>query len=122
MLADDGTASSRYLPSSSASENGKSGSPLRVGWKCSPRRPSRASIAMRAERCAGKAASTAGSSASSTCLISVRVPASSSRDGSNAARRTLPCVSAVATRYGVEKRASAAVAGSAIPATSSVAR
>src|SRR6058998_3375917 len=85
-----GEASSKYLCSSSASESGRSGSPLRVGWRCSPRRPSRDSIATRAARCAGNAASRSGSRAISTRRISERVAASPSRAGSNAASRTLP--------------------------------
>ena len=50
-----------------------------------------------------------GRSTTSMRAISSRVPGSFMRAGSKAARRTLPCVSAVATTYLSEKRASAGV-------------
>src|SRR6185295_1773547 len=101
-----GEASSRYFSSSWASDNGASGSPMRVGCRCSSLRP-RALIEMRAARCFGNAASSSLSTETEIFSMQERVALSSMRTGSNAARRTLPCVSAVATTYLSEKRASA---------------
>ena len=95
----------------------------RPGRRCAsaagtPRsRPSRVLIATRAARCCGNAASSSGSIATSIFSISSRVAASFMRAGSKAARRTLPCVSAVATTYLSEKRASAGVARRLVAAT-----
>ncbi len=69
-------------------------------------------MATRAARWRGKLASSSGSSATETRLISARVSAFINLGDSKAARRTLPCVSAVATTYFIEKRASAGVRGS----------
>ena len=94
---------------------------MRVGCSSSSLRPPPATIETRAARWRGNAASSSGSSATSMRCISARVAESSSRAGSNAAKRTLPPVSAVATTYLSEKRASAAVFGCSMPATSSAA-
>ena len=103
-----------------ASESGRSGSPLRVGCKCSLAPPV-ARLDGDARRALRRKSGVELRDRARARLrrISARVAASCSRAGSNAARRTLPCVSAVATRYGVLKSAPRPrVAGSAIPATS----